>query len=167
MPKITKIETIRNKNYAKIIWVVVHDESGEFGIGETSWGPDTVEAFILKEAAGALIGQNPMQLEKLWNDICKLGITVRPAGAEVRGLSAIDMALHDLVGKLTQQPLYQLLGGLFRDKIKIYNTCAGYSYGVNRPETYRNIPGDIDHMPEEKYEDQHAFMTDAGNLAKS
>ena len=167
MPKITKIETIRNKNYAKIIWVVIHDESGEFGIGETSWGPDTVEAFILKEAAGALIGQNPMQLEKLWNDICKLGITVRPAGAEVRGLSAIDMALHDLVGKLTQQPLYQLLGGLFRDKIKIYNTCAGYSYGVNRPETYRNIPGDIDHMPEEKYEDQHAFMTDAGNLAKS
>ena len=167
MPKITKIETIRNINYAKIIWVVVHDESGEFGIGETSWGPDTVETFILKEAAGALIGQNPMQLEKLWSDICKLGITVGPAGAEVRGLSAIDMALHDLVGKLTQQPLYQLLGGLFRDKIKIYNTCAGYSYGVNRPEAYRNIPGDIDHKPEQDYEDQHAFMTDAGKLAES
>ena len=167
MPKITKIETIRNANYAKIIWVVVHDESGEFGIGETSWGPDTVETFILKEASTALIGQNPMQLEKLWSDICNLGITVGPAGAEVRGLSAIDMALHDLVGKLTQQPLYQLLGGLFRDKIKIYNTCAGYSYGVNRPESYRNIPGDIDHKPEQDYEDQHAFMTDAGELAKS
>tara|TARA_Y100000590_G_scaffold158437_3_gene181878 strand:- start:84 stop:1289 length:1206 start_codon:yes stop_codon:yes gene_type:complete len=167
MPKITKIDVIRNKNYAKIIWVLIHDESGEFGIGETSWGPDTVETFILKEAAPYLIGQNPMQLEKLWSDICKLGITVRPAGAEIRGLSAIDMALHDLVGKLTQQPLYQLLGGLFRDKIKIYNTCAGYSYGVNRPETYRNIPGDIDHKPEQNYEDQHAFMTDAGKLAKS
>ena len=167
MPKITKIDVIRNENYAKIIWVLIHDESGEFGIGETSWGPDTVETFILKEAAPYLIGQNPMQLEKLWSDICKLGITVRPAGAEIRGLSAIDMALHDLVGKLTQQPLYQLLGGLFRDKIKIYNTCAGYSYGVNRPETYRNIPGDIDHKPEQNYEDQHAFMTDAGKLAKS
>ena len=46
MPKITKIETIRNPKYAKILWTVVYDESGEFGIGETSWGPDTVETFL-------------------------------------------------------------------------------------------------------------------------
>ena len=167
MPKITKIETIRNPKYAKILWTVVHDESGEFGIGETSWGPDTVETFILKEIAPGMIGKNPMELSKRWDEICKLGITVRPSGAEVRSLSAIDMALHDLVGKLSEQPLYQILGGLFREKIKIYNTCAGYSYGVNRPETYRNIPGDVDHMPDQKYEDQQAFMTDAGELAKS
>jgi hypothetical protein len=38
MSKISKIETIRNPNYAKIIWVVIHDESGEFGIGETHGG---------------------------------------------------------------------------------------------------------------------------------
>ena len=60
-----------------------------------------------------------------------------------------------------------MLGGLFREKIKVYNTCAGYSYGVNRKETYRNIPGDVDHMPDQKYEDQQAFMSDAGELAKS
>ena len=167
MPKITKIETIRNPKYAKILLTVVYDESGEFGIGETSWGPDTVETFILKEIAPGMIGKNPMELSKRWDEICKLGITVRPSGAEVRSLSAIDMALHDLVGKLTEQPLYQILGGLFREKIKIYNTCAGYSYGVNRPETYRNIPGDVDHMPDQKYEDQQAFMTDAGKLGKS
>jgi len=167
MSKISKIETIRNPNYAKIIWVVIHDESGEFGIGETSWGPDTVEANILKEIAPALMGQNPMQLDKLWQDICKLGITVRPAGAEVRAMSAVDMALHDLVGKLTNQPLYQLLGGLYRDKIKIYNTCAGYSYGVNRPDIYRDKPGHVDHRPDQEFEDQQAFMTDAGTLAKS
>ena len=97
MPKITKIETIRNPKYAKILWTVVYDESGEFGIGETSWGPDTVEPFILKEIAPGMIGKNPMELSKRWDEICKLGITVRPSGAEVRSLSAIDMALHDLV----------------------------------------------------------------------
>ena len=98
MPKITKIETLRNSKYSKILWVVVHDESGEFGIGETSWGPDTVETFLLKEIAPSIMGKSPMELSKRWDDICKLGITVRPSGAEVRSLSAVDMALHDLVG---------------------------------------------------------------------
>ena len=108
MPRITKIETITNSEYAKIIWVVIYDESGEYGIGETSWGPETVQTHILKDIAPTIIGENPMNLEKLWVDICKLGITVRPDGAEVRAISAIDMALWDLVGKLTNQPLYQM-----------------------------------------------------------
>ena len=167
MAKITKIETLTNSKYSKIIWVKIYDESGEYGIGETSWGPETVETHILTDIAPQIIGENPLNIEKLWVDICKLGITVRPNGAEVRALSAIDIALWDLAGKLTNQPLYQMLGGLFREKIKIYNTCAGYSYGVNRPGTYRNIPGSIDYKPESQYEDQHAFMTDAGKLAES
>ena len=167
MAKITKIETLTNSKYSKIIWVKIYDESGEYGIGETSWGPETVETHILTDIAPQIIGENPLNIEKLWVDICKLGITVRPNGAEVRALSAIDIALWDLAGKLTNQPLYQMLGGLFREKIKIYNTCAGYSYGVNRPGTYRNIPGSVDYKPESQYEDQHAFMTDAGKLAES
>ena len=167
MAKITKIETLTNPEYPKIIWVVIYDESGEYGIGETSWGPDTVKTYVLKEIAPGIIGENPMNLEKLWVDMCNLEITVRPSGAAVRAISAADMALWDLVGKLSNQPLYQMLGGLFRDRIKIYNTCAGSSYGVKRPESYRKIPGDVDYRPGEQYEDQQAFMTDAGKLAKS
>ena len=105
MAKITKIETLTNSKYAKIIWVKIYDESGEYGIGETSWGPETVETHILTDIAPQIIGENPLNIEKLWVDICKLGITVRPNGAEVRALSAIDIALWDLAGKLTNQPL--------------------------------------------------------------
>ena len=46
----------------------------------------------------------------------------------MRGLSAIDIALWDLFGQATGQPIYQLLGGQTRPKIRVYNTCAGYRY---------------------------------------
>ena len=49
-------------------------------------------------------------------------------GAEYRAASAIDIALWDIFGKVCNQPVHQMLGGLCRDKLRIYNTCAGYKY---------------------------------------
>jgi L-alanine-DL-glutamate epimerase-like enolase superfamily enzyme len=66
------------------------------------------------------------------------------AGAEMRAISAIDIALWDILGQYSGQPIYQLLGGKTHDSVKIYNTCI--SYGNIR--------------------DREGFMQDAGNLAK-
>jgi len=49
-------------------------------------------------------------------------------GAEARGNSALDLVLWDLFGKAVGQPVWQVLGGLSRDRIRIYDTCAGYRY---------------------------------------
>lgn len=49
-------------------------------------------------------------------------------GVEYRAASAIDIALWDLFGKVCNQPVHQMLGGLCRDKQRIYNTCAGTQY---------------------------------------
>src|SRR5262249_35944417 len=51
-------------------------------------------------------------------------------GAEARGLSAIDVALWDLFGQSVGLPIYRLLGGPVRDRMRIYNTCAGYGYNI-------------------------------------
>jgi galactonate dehydratase len=169
MPKkksvITRIETMMHPDYPKLLWVRLHTNDGLVGLGETSFGPEAVAAWIHESAAETLLGADPMRLDYLWQMLGRAGtFTSRARGTEVRGQSALDIALWDLYGKRVKQPLYQLLGGLFRDKIRVYNTCAGYSYGVNRPGHYK--AGELVHRPEQPYEDQHAFLTDAGALAE-
>ena len=163
---IEKITTLRNPNYPKIVWVLIKTNDGIEGIGETSYDPDTVEAFILGEASDYLIGKNPSQIDLHWEKLSKVGSHIKLGNSgEMRGLSAIDMALWDLKARRLGIPIYELLGGLSRDKIKVYNTCAGYSYGVNRQGS--KLPGDIDHKVDQPYEDQFAFINDPVGLAES
>jgi len=54
------------------------------------------------------------------------------AGSEMRAISAVDIALWDLLGKYTGQPVYQLLGGKSRDQIRTYNTCYDHLYDFNQ-----------------------------------
>ena len=87
------------------------------------------------------------------------------SGAEMRGLSAIDIALWDIFGQATNQPIHQLLGGLSRDKIRTYNTCAGYRYvrtSVGQLTDNWGLDG-----VEGPYEDLDAFLNRADELAES
>ena len=163
---IEQITTIRNPNYPKIIWVLVKTNDGLEGIGETSYDPATVEAFIMGEASDYLLGKDPSKIDLHWNILSKVGSHIKIGNSgEMRGLSAIDMALWDLKAKRLKVPLYDLLGGLSREKIKVYNTCAGYSYGVNRSGS--KLPGDIDYQKDQPYEDQYAFINDPIRLSNN
>ncbi|MEN3383912.1 MAG: galactonate dehydratase, partial [Hyphomicrobiales bacterium] len=86
-------------------------------------------------------------------------------GVEYRAASAVDIALWDNFGKVCGQPVHQMLGGLCRDKQRIYNTCAGYNYVRSnniRPVSNWNL-GQF----EGPYEDLNAFMNNADGLAES
>jgi len=162
--RITQIETLTHPDYPKLVWINLTSDDGVTGHGETSFGPEAVEAFIHNDVAPYLLGRNPDQLDRHWREINRQGMTHRSRGVEMRALSGVDMALWDLFARRNRMPLYQVLGGLTREKIRVYNTCAGYSYGVKRSGL--GEPGSIDYRPEQPYEDQHAFMTDAGKLAE-
>ena len=162
-PIVTRIETLRNPGISHISWVRVYTDDGRVGLGETAFGPETVEAWVHEDGAGYLLGKDATQLDLHWNSLNGVGGKVMGRAADMSGLSTLDMALWDLYAQRAGVPLYEALGGLSRPSIRVYNTCAGYSYGVNRGG--RIAFGDVDYRPEHRYEDQQAFLTDAGALA--
>ena len=163
--KITRVETIRLDEFTNLLWLRLHTDAGVIGLGETFFGVRAAEAYIHETAAPALIGRDPLQIERIARDLTPY-IGFAGTGAETRGRSAIDIALWDLWGRATEQPVYQLLGGLTHDKIRIYNTCAGYRYVRSRPNWGLDDWG-TGGETEGPYEDLEAFLNDAGALAES
>ncbi len=86
---------------------------------------------------------------------------------EMRGNSAIDIALWDLMGKATGKPVYELLGGPVRDGIPVYNTCAGSSYIKEQSRQSSDNWGlGLPEAAGGRYEDLTAFLTRPGELAR-
>ncbi|HEY7036540.1 MAG TPA: mandelate racemase/muconate lactonizing enzyme family protein [Thermomicrobiales bacterium] len=164
--KVTKLETVRLDEFPNLIWVHVHTDEGLVGLGETFFGAQAVEAFLHETVAPYLIGKDPLQIDRHARALYGY-LGYRSSGAETRGNSAIDIALWDLFGKATNQPIYQLLGGLTREKIRIYNTCAGYRYVRSRPAQLVDNWGLPTGATEGPYEDLDAFLHRAGELALS
>ena len=126
--KITALETLRTEEFSNVLWVRVHTDSGIIGLGETFYGAGAVEAHIHETLAGRLIGRDPLHIEALNKEMVNLPMAQSSTGAEYRAASAVDIALWDIFGKVCHQPVHQMLGGLCRDKLRVYNTCAGYRY---------------------------------------
>lgn len=105
------------------LWVRIHTDDGLTGLGETYPCSDAEAGVIRRSIAPALLGRDPSQIDRIWADLF-LAIGYHGwAGAEMRAISAIDIALWDLAGKASDQPIYKLLGGASRESIPIYNTC--------------------------------------------
>lgn len=163
--KITKLETVRLDSHARLIFVRVHTDEGIVGLGETFDTPEAVASLIHNQGAQYLLGKDPLEIDKHWRAMYDQARLVPGKGVEIRALSAIDMALWDIFGKVTGQPVYQLLGGASRDRIKIYNTCAGYHYGRTRTGGYDASVREP--TRERPYEDLYGFLHQADQLAES
>jgi galactonate dehydratase len=124
--KITAVETILHPRYPLLMWVRLHTDAGLTGLGETIQSPDAVARMVHGTLAKIILGQDPAQIELLWHHMFKTVHYAGYAGAEMRAISAIDIALWDLLGKVTHQPVYALLGGACRERTPTYNTCGSY-----------------------------------------
>ncbi|MBF9020048.1 mandelate racemase/muconate lactonizing enzyme family protein [Rhodobacterales bacterium HKCCA1058] len=161
--RISKIETIRVNERPNLLWLHVHTDEGITGLGETFFGAGAVEAYIHETLAPLVIGEDPLRIEYLARKV-EGYLGWRSTGAEARGNSAFDIALWDLWGKSTGQPVAQLLGGFTRDSIRTYNTCAGNDYIKNNEgQTTKNYGLGAD----DRYDDLNGFLNRADDLAQS
>ena len=162
--KVTAVETIRVGEYPNLLWVHVRTDEGLVGLGEAFYGAASAEAHIHDFVAPYLLGKNPLLIDRHSKALVGyLGFA--SSGAETRGNSAVDIALWDLWGKATNQPIHQLLGGAARDEIRVYNTCAGYRY-VRNPNVQQTSNFGLGQQ-EGPYEDLDAFLNRADELAHS
>jgi galactonate dehydratase len=166
--KITAVDTILLDEFPNIAYVRIHTDEGLVGLGETNFGAGAVAAWVHETAARYLLGKDPLQIERHWQGLNPF-LGFNSTGVENRGRSAVDIALWDILGQTCGQPIYQLLGGASRERIRIYNTCAGYRYVRALPET-AGLPlsnwGVGSSASEGPYEDLDAFLRDSGALAQ-
>ncbi|MCX6378277.1 MAG: mandelate racemase/muconate lactonizing enzyme family protein, partial [Armatimonadetes bacterium] len=89
------------------------NQEGLYGLGEVRDGASKTFALFLKSR---LLGENPLDVDRLFRKIKPFGFHGRQGG----GVCGVEMALWDIVGKYYGVPVYQLIGGKFRDKIRVY-----------------------------------------------
>ncbi|MEL6298286.1 MAG: mandelate racemase/muconate lactonizing enzyme family protein [Pseudomonadota bacterium] len=162
--KIERIETVRTTEFPNILWVELHTDEGLVGLGETFYGLDAAEGHIHSLIAPKLIGKDPRQIARHQSELTGY-VGFVGSSAEMRGRSAIDIALWDILGQAAGLPLCDLLGGRVRDDIRVYNTCAGYSY-VQTKITQGTDNFGLD-ATTGQYEDLDAFLNRADELAQS
>ncbi len=112
--KITDLRVATIKGAPMIDPIIrIDTNQGIYGLGEVRDGASKTYALILKSR---ILGENPCNVDKIFRKIKQFGGDSRQAG----GVCAIEMALWDLAGKAYNVPVYQMLGGKFRDKIRCY-----------------------------------------------
>ena len=161
---IVRVDTLRLDEFPNVLWVLVHTDEGLTGLGETFFGARAAEAYVHETAAPYLLGEQALHIDRHGKELYGY-LGYGSSGAETRGNSAIDIALWDLFGKATGQPVYQLLGGPSRERVRTYNTCAGYRYVRESPRQEVSNWG-LEDEPEGPYEDLDAFLHRAGELAE-
>ena len=158
--KITAVDTVWNPKWSNFIWVQIQTDEGLVGLGETFRHPTPIIRYIHDHIAEYLLGKDPLQVNLHAHTLHTKGglrfLGYPTRSVEIRANSAIDIALWDLKSKAAGLSLCDMLGGSVRDKITIYNTCAGPSYnwkaGLSRArmaqageaaQPYDGVPDDL------------------------
>lgn len=124
--RITEVESIVLMD--RLHFVKVHTDEGLIGIGEISPMKASVTHTIVSTVLGPmLVGEEATDIERLWRRMYTKPFKLGPSGAQLNAIAGIDIALWDLLGKATGQPVYKLLGGKYRQGAKVYASSMSRS----------------------------------------
>jgi L-rhamnonate dehydratase len=111
--------------------VEIFTDDGLVGIGNAALSPQVTKQMIDLYLKPLLIGQNPWDIEFLWQHMYRKTIAFGRKGIGMTAISAVDIALWDILGKSAKQPVYRLLGGRTKSRIPVY---ASRLYSVELSE---------------------------------
>lgn len=120
--RITEVRTyVMGTSWRNLVFVKVFTDEGVYGVGEATLqnGEEAVTAYLQAAARRHVVGSDPFNIEDLWlrmfrNDFWRGGVIA------YTGLSAVEIACWDIIGKVTGQPIYRLLGGAVHKQIQAY-----------------------------------------------
>jgi len=139
--KITDVKVFINCPDRNFVTVKIETDTGHYGLGDATLNGRemAVVAYLTEHIKPCLIGKDAHQIEDIWQYLYK-GAYWRRGPITITAISGIDMALWDIKGKVAGLPVYQLLGGKSRSKIKVY----GHANGNTIEETLTNLEKLID-----------------------
>src|SRR5215475_3518887 len=117
-------------------WLLVEifTDDGHVGLGNAALAPQATKQVIDLYLTPLLIGQNPWDIERLWQHMYRKTMAFGRKGIGMIAISAVDIALWDLLGKAAKQPVYRLLGGRTKKRIPVYASRL-YSVELNELAT--------------------------------
>jgi gluconate/galactonate dehydratase len=120
--EITDVQTTMVDGNFPWTLVRVYTDAGVVGTGEAYWGAGVPE--LIERMTPFLVGETPLDIDRLYEHLIqKMSGEGSVEGVTVTAISGIELALHDLAGKLLGVPAYQLLGGKYRDEARVYCDC--------------------------------------------
>jgi galactonate dehydratase len=135
-PSDLKITEIKCGYIRGSLFVKIYTNQNIWGCGE---GVDAIPGtyYLVKNFENRLKGKNPLNVHRLFEEIRRSGFFQgAQSGMYVAVLSAVETALWDIAGKALNLPVYQLLGGKFRDKIRVYCDTALYQRNLPQPKDF-------------------------------
>ena len=137
--KITDVRTAQVLVHGPQTHIRIYTDQGIYGQGEATDAAVGSRPRSIRGWRRMLIGRDPLNVEAIWERIRTTGIFAGAQGGQyVTALSGVEIALWDLAGKALGLPIYQLLGGKFRDKVQIY--CDSDMDVPIGPEADRKLP---------------------------
>ena len=120
--EITDVQTTMVDGNFPWTLVRVYTDAGVVGTGEAYWGAGVPE--LIDRIVPFLRGENPLDIDRLYEHLVqKMSGEGSVEGVTVTAIAGIETALHDLAGKVMDVPAYQLLGGKYRDEVRVYCDC--------------------------------------------
>ncbi len=141
-----KIKSLRGFRVGTKAYVKIETNKGITGWGEVT-GLEPMVAVALGQSLFELLdGENPTRIEHLWQKLYRSHRDMRGGPFMTHVIAAIDVALWDITGKAWGVPVYRLLGGPTRDKLRLYPHAKAHKTGTGGPHPYSGDPPDIERL---------------------